>query len=352
MPSETARPPAPTYLPLLPATAGRPNGRLAASDFSVSSIDLYLTSTCNRRCTYCFLGDSFFSSKLIISLDTVREILAWAAGSSIKEFTLLGGEPALHPDFSAIVALIRESNLRARTVTNGSPRFRKALRDPDVAAGIGRVAVSLDAPSADIFDALRGPRAFEDAMLTIDQLKELQKPFDINFTVVRSSLPCVRQMLALAENLGARRINMHWFSEVGRARAAGEAVSASEWKQVLDEVIAFRPRRREFIVDCELGFGFRLPGENKHMCAVRERSNLQFMPDGTVFSCGMLVDRPDLAGYVWRKGGLHLRQAESELTRTARSCGGCPMRTASLADDGSSLVPLCIYNRLERGERT
>jgi MoaA/NifB/PqqE/SkfB family radical SAM enzyme len=347
MPSQVATPPA---LPITAVSVVTLDGPLASADFPVSSIDLYLTSICNRTCNYCFLGDSFFASKLNIGIDTVREILTWASGGSVKEFTLLGGEPALHPDFPAIVTLIRDAGLRVRIVTNGSPRFRKALLDPDVAAGIERVAVSLDAPSADIFDALRGPRAFTDVMLTIDQLKNLQKPFDINFTVVKSSLPYVPQMLALAEDLGARRINMHWFSEVGRARAAHEGVSAAEWKRVLGEVIAFRPRRREFLVDCELGFGFGMPGEDRHMCAVRERSNLQFLPDGTVFSCGMLVDRPDLAGYVWRNGSLYLRRAETELTRTAKSCGGCPMRAASAVDE-SAPAPLCIYNRLDLGER-
>ena len=284
-----------------------------------------------------------------MGVHTVQQILAWSANSSINEVTLLGGEPALHPDFAAIVALIRQAGLAIRTVTNGSSRLRKALRDPDVAASIGRVAISLDAPYAEVFDAMRGPRAFADVMLTIGQLKELRKPFDINFTVVKSALPYVPQMLGLAENIGARRINIHWFSEVGRARAAGEGVSASEWRRVLDQVIAFRPRSREFIVDCEIGFAFGLAGEDRRMCAVQDRSNLQFLPDNTVFSCGMLVDRPDLAGYVWRDGGLYRRQAESELTRTATSCGGCPMRVAEAADGDSSPMPLCIYNRLDRG---
>lgn len=338
-------------MPSQTASATRLGTGLAASDFSVSSIDLYLTSTCNRQCSYCFLDESFFVNKQNISVDKVREILAWADGSSISEITLLGGEPALHPEFGAIVELIRAASLEVRTVTNGSPRFRKALRDPRVAAGLGRVAVSLDAPTAEIFDALRGPRAFTDVMQTIDLLKTLRKPIDINFTVVRSSLPYVSDMLNLAETLGARRINMHWFSEVGRGRAAGEGVSPSEWKRVLDEVVAFRPRRRDFLVDCELGFGFGLPGENQHMCAVRERTNLQFLPDGTVFSCGMLVDQPEQAGYVWRNAGLHPRVADSELTRTATSCAGCPVRTGIVTDDKSAPIPLCIYNRLDIAAR-
>lgn len=349
--SQAAPPSLHGHLPPLPYTDMSPVGRLASSDFSLRSIDLYLTSVCNRKCNYCFLGDSFFSSKVNITVDRVADILAWAAGSSIEEVTLLGGEPALHPDFSAIVHLIGMANLQARTVTNGSPRFRKALRDPAVAAGIGRVAVSLDAPSPDVFDALRGPRAFADVMLTIDLLKELRKPFDINFTVVKSSLPYVRQMLYLAEDLGANRINLHWFSEVGRGQQAGEGVTAAEWKRVLGEVTAFRSRRSDFVVDCELGFSFGLPGEDEQMCAVRQRSNLQFLPDGTVFSCGMLVDQPDLAGYVWRDGGLQTRQAQSELSMTRNSCGGCPVRAARSTDDLTSPLPLCIYNRLDRSEQ-
>jgi MoaA/NifB/PqqE/SkfB family radical SAM enzyme len=348
VPSQAAQSSVRPFLPLLPARASGPGRHLAASDFAVGNLDLYLTSTCNRQCSYCFLSESFFSSKSSFRVDTVREIVAWALGSSIEEFTLLGGEPALHPDFRAILAAIRQAGFRVRIVTNGSPRFRRALRTPEVIAAIDRVAVSLDAPSAEIFDQLRGPRAFSDVKLTIRALRDLGKAFDINFTVVKSALPYVGRMLALAEELGACRINMHWFSEVGRGRTAGEGVSAAEWRRVLDEVSAHRPASADFVVDCELGFGFGLPGENKQMCAVRERTNLQFLPDGTVYSCGMMVDRPDLAGYKWIDGALYQRQGDNEVTRTAMSCSGCPMRGAG--DALSSPVPLCIYNRLDRAE--
>ena len=361
MPYKTVPQPARTHLPLLPLSgaapraagpdiAAAPTSALTAAEFAVTSIDLYLTSTCNRQCAYCFLDESFFASRQSMSVRTVGEILTWTSGSTIEEITLLGGEPALHPEFASIVALIRAAGLRARIVTNGSNRFRQAMRKPDVAAGIAWVAVSLDAPTAAIFDKLRGPRAFRDAMLTIEQMKEQEKLFDINVTVVKSCLPYVGQMLSLAEDSGARRINIHWFSEVGRGRAADEAVTAAQWRAVLDEVSAFKPRGTEFVVDCELGFGYGLPGEDRDMCAVRERSNLQFLPDGSVFSCGMLVDRPDLAGYQWQDGGLYVRPGESEVTRTSIHCAGCPMRGADAPDRESSPIALCIYNRLERSE--
>jgi hypothetical protein len=130
-------------------------------------------------------------------------------------------------------------------------------------------------------------------------------------------------------------------------------VSSDEWRQVLDVVTSYSPARKDFIVDCELGFELGYRGEDRDMCAVRDRTNLQFLPDGNVFSCGMLVDQPDLAGYVWHGRGLHLRNAESEVTRTVTNCGGCPLRApaASVANDGGrEPLPLCIYNRLDRSQ--
>jgi MoaA/NifB/PqqE/SkfB family radical SAM enzyme len=332
----------------------RPVTELAAADFAVSSIDLYLTSACNRQCTYCFLSDSFFASRQQMKVSTVQDIIAWASGSLIEEITLLGGEPALHPDFAEVIALISDAGLRVRIVTNGSHRFRKAISDAATAPAIARVAVSLDAPIPAVFDALRGRGAFRDADLTIRQLRQQGKPFDINCTVVSSCLPYVGQMLRFAEDVDARRINIHWFSQVGRARtrARGEAVSPDDWRQVLQLVREYVPTRNDFIVDCQLGFAYGNRGENLKMCAVRDRTNLQFLPDGSVFSCGMLVERPDLAGYFWREGTLHLSQAESEVTRSFVPYTGCPMRisaTSASHQDGDMVpVPLCIYNRLDR----
>jgi MoaA/NifB/PqqE/SkfB family radical SAM enzyme len=323
---------------------------LPAADFKVRSIDLYITTTCNRRCGHCFLSDAYFASDMRMSLATVGQIASWAAGGNVDEITLLGGEPATHPDFRDIALLVQAEGFAVRTVTNGSRQFREALLNPSVAAAMERVAVSLDSPSPALCDRLRGRGAFRDAMATIGQLTDQGIAIDINFTVVRSSLDRITEMVSFAEELGARRINIHWFSLVGRARehAAHEEISAEQWRAVVTEVNAYRPRSSEFRVDCELGFAFGMPGEDQGMCAVRDRSNLQFLPDGTVYSCGMLVEDPSQAGYLWRDGTLLLRNGDTEVGRTSAPCAGCPVRTARSEAPGTAPVPLCIYNRLAR----
>ncbi|MEV0128805.1 radical SAM protein [Dactylosporangium sp. NPDC050688] len=314
--------------------------RLSASDFKLDSIDLYITSRCNRRCSYCFLPDTYFDRTQHMTPATVAAIVAWAAGAA-SEITVLGGEPALHPGFASIVRDTAAA-IRVRTVTNGSRHFRAVL--PDVHAALSRVAVSLDAPSATVVDRLRGRGAFADAVATVEELRAAGMPFDLNCTVLADTLDSVQDMLAYAEASGAGRLNMHWFSPVGRGalHAAGQSVPAAEWRRrVLDVVAAYRPERQSFTVDCQVAFDFPVPGADRGTCAVRDRTNLQFLPSGAVFACGMLLEDEALAAYQWQDGALVRRDGDTELARTAPPCAGCPLRSA---DGGHG--PICIYNRL------
>jgi hypothetical protein len=137
---------------------------------------------------------------------------------------------------------------------------------------------------------------------------------------------------------------MHWFSPVGRGalHAADQSVPAADWRsKVLDVVAAYRPQRRSFTVDCQVAFDFPVPGADPGVCAVRDGTNLQFLPSGAVFACGMLLEDEALAAYRWHDGTLRRRPGDTELARTTSPCAGCPLRQA---DGGHG--PVCIYNRL------
>jgi MoaA/NifB/PqqE/SkfB family radical SAM enzyme len=315
-------------------------GPWTADRFKLDSIDLYITSICNRRCTFCFLSDDFLGNGERMPVQTVAGIVRWAG--SAEEITLLGGEPAAHPDFAEIVALSARTH-RVRTVTNGSRRFRAALSNPAVAAGLDRVAVSIDAPSAVSMDRLRGRHAHSDALATVEALAHAGIPFDINCTVVRSCADEFPEMLTFAEQLGAKRLNVHWYSAVGRgaAHAPQETLSAMNWRtRVLDVVRGYESPRADYVVDCELSYAYGLPGEDRKYCAVRARENLQFFPSGAVFSCGLLVENQSSSGYQWRDGSLYPRPGRTEVVK-ANACGGCAFREGA---DG--IDALCIYNRL------
>ena len=71
----------------------------------LTSVDVYVTSQCNRRCTYCFLPSDFFASGLRMSVDAFSDVVTWCVRYGVDEITFLGGEPSLHPSFPEMVSL-------------------------------------------------------------------------------------------------------------------------------------------------------------------------------------------------------------------------------------------------------
>lgn len=321
---------------------------IAAGDLAVQGLDLYITTTCDRRCDHCFLTDSWLDSGQEMGLDMVSDIVDWATApkSDITEVTLLGGEPSRHSRFPDLVRMIGAAELDARVVTNGSPAFRKALQtNADLVDIITRTSISIDAPDETSHDNIRGRGTFGWTLATAALLQEKNMPFDVNCTVLADNVDKVADMISFTEDLGANRLNIHWYTLAGRGRkhAANQVPSPDQWKTVLD-VVSERRETSDMTIDCELGYAYGLPGENLDMCAVRDKSNLQISPDGTAMACGMLAERPELSGYVWKDSGLYHRSAPSDelaLTSTAPDCGGCPLRTPD-----ANKIPVCIYNRL------
>jgi MoaA/NifB/PqqE/SkfB family radical SAM enzyme len=321
--------------------------------FMLDSIDLYVNARCNRRCSYCFLPDEFLDSGQQMSLEVAEAILAWCGGRA-REATLLGGEPSLHPALPVIAHAARRQRMAVRVVTNGSLPFRRLLDDQAFVADLDSVAVSLDHFDADIVRILRGRHGAEDATLTIERLRALDLRVAVNCTVTSLLANEIEAMIEYVESLGAFRLNLHWLSPVGRARAQPNLlVGPSAWRGVLDKVAAYTSPRADFQVDCEVGWLYDdLPSTAEPFaCAARERSNLQFMPDGRVFSCGLVVESSELHGYEWREGRLWRRAGtNSELDIVDRaSCRGCPLRTLHsdyrVAGDATT-APACIYQRV------
>src|SRR5215467_9642279 len=93
------------------------------AEHDLQSVDAYITSQCNRRCTYCFLPSDFFSSGQRMSTEAFSDMVTWCLRHHVGEVTLLGGEPSLHPAFADMAALAHGWGLAVRVDTNGARRF-------------------------------------------------------------------------------------------------------------------------------------------------------------------------------------------------------------------------------------
>lgn len=129
---------------------------------------------CNLTCTHCFISCSPHNDSFgFLSLATIERRLLESVDWGVKEYYFTGGEPFLNPDLVAI--LERTLDFGPVTVlTNGTvlkPEWLERLR----AAEQGSVyslefRVSIDGPTAELNDPIRGPRTFERALHGVELL--------------------------------------------------------------------------------------------------------------------------------------------------------------------------------------
>jgi MoaA/NifB/PqqE/SkfB family radical SAM enzyme len=318
-------------------------------------IDLYITNRCNLTCPTCFLGDEYFQGRTEMSLPYIREIVQWAARNCIEDISFLGGEPTLHPDFSEIVQLPNAFGIvSTRVTTNGNRRFQSLLRDP-VASLLSFVYISIDGACKETHDSIRGNGSFNDCLESMRLLSAANIPFGITFTITRRSIDEIDQMIELAEQFGCSTLNVHWLSNTGRAVGRTDSIPAAQWLDVCNRLTEFSGDRPDFSIHAQPAFVSEriefawAKGVDPYACAVRELDNLQFMPDGSVFVCGLLADNSRASAFIWDGNDLLVRKGETEFSLcTSFTAPGCPIR--QLASKGGEehpgLIPICIYERV------
>jgi hypothetical protein len=166
-------------------------------------------------------------------------------------------------------------------------------------------------------------------------------PFDINVTAIKPVLGGLDDFIAFAEREGCRRVNIHWPSTmgIGSKLSTGQIPGQDEWEALVGRVESRKERRPGFFVEIERGF--LAEGEPLTDCALADFSNLEVMPDGRAYRCGLLVDQPEMASL--SMVGAELRSprpgyGEELLRSMLDSCDGCPVKQA----DGRRA---CIYDK-------
>ncbi len=129
---------------------------------------------CNLTCTHCFISCSPHNDKFgFLTLAEVERRLRESVAWGVKEYYFTGGEPFLNPAMVAILELTLDIG-PATVLTNGTV-LKKEWLERLRAAEQGSLyslefRVSIDGPTPELNDPIRGPRAFERAMQGVELL--------------------------------------------------------------------------------------------------------------------------------------------------------------------------------------
>jgi radical SAM protein with 4Fe4S-binding SPASM domain len=304
---------------------------------SIANVTINLTNRCNLRCTWCYNADRASEEMPVSELMDALE----AAGSILDpgaSFIILGGEPTLEMErlleaVDRAAALFKPAPLVS---TNGTLLTEATVQQ--LATRRVDMQVSLDSPSAERHDALRGKGVFDKAIAGVRRLVEAGLPTTLSMVYTRQSVEELEPYLDLARELGvneARFIPMRLIGRGGEHKeiCPDQAAAFDHLVEILDRRAELRPLLlRDYFSILLTVCRFSSPRTG---CGIG-RKVIFVDADGTVYpcpnhtrpgdACGNLRDsQTGLAQIIERSPVMRAMRERYQVTRYTR-CKGCPFR--------------------------
>src|SRR3954466_5047254 len=166
-----------------------------------------LTHRCPLACAYCSHPVQLAGRSDELTTGEWQRVLGEARDLGVLQCHLSGGEPLLRRDLVEIVAAAHDLGLYTNLVTSalGLSRPRaEQLRAP----GLDHVQVSIQADEPAVSDRIAGTPSFHRKLEAMAVVKELGWPLTVNVVLHRQNIDRVADVLALAEDVGADRVEL------------------------------------------------------------------------------------------------------------------------------------------------
>lgn len=320
-----------------------------------------LTYRCPLRCVYCSNPLDYARHGDELDTATWRRVLGEAEELGVVQLNLTGGEPLVRDDLEALVEEARRLDLYTNLITSGIPLRRERLARFR-ALGLDNVQISIQDTEAAPSDRIAGHRAFERKLTVAGWVKELGFPLTLNTVLHRENLGRVEEVVALAERLGADRLELANAQYLGWALPNRAALlpTRAQLARAREVAAAARTRLRgkmevlfvtpDYYTDlpqaCMDGWGRRF---------------IVLSPEGLALPCHAAHTLPGLhfdsvrdrsLGDIWRdSAGFRAFRGEDWMAEPCRSCdrrgidfGGCRCQAYHLTGNAAATDPTCQFS--------
>ena len=317
-----------------------------------------LTYRCPLRCVYCSNPPDYARHRAELDTATWLRVLGEAEDLGVVQLNLTGGEPLVRDDLEVLVEEARRLDLYTNLITSGIPLGRPRLaRLREL--GLDNVQISIQDVGATASDRIAGRRAFTRKLEVAAWVKELGFPLTLNTVLHCENLDRTADIIALAERLGADRLELANAQYLGWALANRASLLPTREQLEGARLVAAEARRRlrgrmevlfvtpDYYADlpkaCVDGWGRRF---------------IVLSPDGLALPCHAAHTVPGLSfenvkdrplGDIWRDSpGFNAFRGETWMGEPCRSCerrsldfGGCRCQAFHLTGRADATDPAC-----------
>ncbi|PWT99612.1 MAG: pyrroloquinoline quinone biosynthesis protein PqqE [Candidatus Melainabacteria bacterium] len=166
-----------------------------------------LTHACPLRCAYCSNPiDLRAGNDELATADWIR-VVEEAAELGVLQFHLSGGEPLIRKDLEAIVTAARRQGLYTNLITSGIPLSAERMHGL-AEAGLNSVQISIQDSDDRSMKEVVGMSALSAKISACTYVNQCQLPLSINIVLHRHNIARFEELVLLAVNTGATRIEL------------------------------------------------------------------------------------------------------------------------------------------------
>src|SRR6266446_6665426 len=349
-------------------TDGRPNGHAGGDGqqplplYSPLGLLAELTHRCPLGCPYC--SNPLEMDKRESELDTATwaRVFREAAGLGVLQVHLSGGEPASRRDLVDIMAAARDAGLYTNLITSGVGVTDQRLRQL-ADSGLDHVQISIqdsEPKSADLIAGYEGAYVRKRALAV--EVVALKLPLTVNIVIHRTNISRVDELVAMALDMGASRVEIAHVQYYGWALKNRAALMPTR-QQVEEAVGRIEPLRKQhhgrIVIDAVVPDYFaRFP---KPCVGGWGRRSLNVTPSGRVLPCHAAESIPGLEFWsvrersladIWEnspafrafRGTDWMQEPCASCPRRFEDFGGCRCQAFALTGDARATDPVCQFS--------
>lgn len=213
------------------------NERMVHADFDQApfTIAWEVTRACAYACVHCRADAQPHRDPCELSTAGAKvliERLAAFGNNPILIFT--GGDPLMRPDVFELIAYATERGLRCSLTPTATALPTRERLEKALQAGIRRVALSLDAPRAEIHDDFRKVKgSWQRTMDTLHRAHDVGLSVQVNTTVAKHNIDILYEMVPFIQEVGAVQWSVFFLVPTGRAMVE-QMVSAEQHERVFN----------------------------------------------------------------------------------------------------------------------
>jgi pyrroloquinoline quinone biosynthesis protein E len=324
-----------------------------------------LTHRCPLHCPYCSNPLELMRADTELTTDEWKRVFSEARSLGVLQLGLSGGEPLLRKDLEDLAAHARSVGLYSTLVTSGLGLTRsRAERLKEI--GLEHIQISIQDSDPEVAERIAGVRSVRHKQAAAQLVRELGFAFTVNVVLHRANLDRIEEIIDMAADLGADRVelaNTQYYGWGLRNRAALQPTrdQVERSREVAERAIQ-RYRGRMQITYVLPDYYEAFP---KACYGGWGKLYLVIAPNGSVLPChgatqitGLSFDniRQHSLDWIWQESeAFRLFRGDSWMKEPCRSCprktvdfGGCRCQAFALTGDAANTDPVCTLTPLRQ----